>query len=50
MAVWLWLKNTCVLEIFDTFREETCDSDASGISDNLGAAEVILLFEWFHYI
>ena len=31
------------LDSFDTFRLETWDSEASGISDNLGTAEIFHL-------
>ena len=30
----------CELDSFDTFREESCDSDPSGMSDRRGCAKI----------
>ena len=30
----------CELDSFDTFREESCDSEPSGMSDRRGCAEI----------
>ena len=37
------------LDSFDTFRLDTCDSEASGMSDSLGTAENQILF-WAQFL